>query len=231
VRKQHKESHRIANIGWLRAAVLGANDGIISTASLIMGVAAAQASHQQLLLTGLAGLAAGSMSMATGEFISVSSQADTEKAALEEEKAELEADFDAEHRELTGIYMSRGLDRALAGQVATGLMAHDALGAHARDELGISEISTARPLQAVTASAASFASGAALPLAVTAIAPAAHVMSAVGGATLISLACLGALAAKAGRADMWNGAIRITFWGILAMAVTSVIGRLFGAGG
>lgn len=231
MKKKHRESHRIENIGWLRAAVLGANDGIISTASLILGVAAANASHGSVLLTGAAGLAAGAMSMATGEYVSVSSQADTEKAALAEEQAEIDADFDAEHRELAGIYVSRGLDRALAGQVATGLMAHDALGAHARDELGISEITAARPLQAAFASACSFATGAALPLAVTALAPASHVMPAVGGAALASLACLGAIAARAGGAAMLPGALRITFWSALAMAVTSGVGTLFGTAG
>jgi VIT1/CCC1 family predicted Fe2+/Mn2+ transporter len=230
VKRKHRETHRIENIGWLRAAVLGANDGIISTASLILGVAAAHASHGNVLLTGVAGLAAGAMSMATGEYVSVSSQADTEKAALAEEQAELDADFDAEHRELAGIYISRGLDRALAGQVAAGLMAHDALGAHARDELGISEITAARPLQAAFASACSFASGAALPLAVTAFAPPAQVIPAVGGATLVALAFLGALAAKVGGARMLPGALRVTFWSALAMGVTSGVGTLFGTG-
>jgi VIT1/CCC1 family predicted Fe2+/Mn2+ transporter len=230
VKRKHRENHRIENIGWLRAAVLGANDGIISTASLILGVAAAHASHGNVLLTGVAGLAAGAMSMATGEYVSVSSQADTEKAALAEEQAELDADFDAEHRELAGIYVSRGLDRARAGQVAAGLMAHDALGAHARDELGISEITAARPLQAAFASACSFASGAALPLAVTALAPPAQVIPAVSGATLVALAFLGALAAKAGGAKMLPGALRVTFWSALAMGVTSAVGTLFGTG-
>ncbi|NEX62142.1 VIT1/CCC1 transporter family protein [Noviherbaspirillum galbum] len=226
---KHHESHSIAQIGWLRAAVLGANDGIVSTASLILGVAAAHASHQSLLLTGLAGLAAGSMSMATGEYVSVSSQADTEKAALAQEQSELENDYHAEHRELAGIYMNRGLDHPLAAQVASKLMAHDALGAHARDELGISELSTARPLQAAAASAASFATGAALPLAVTAIAPAAHVMPVVAGTALLSLAGLGALAAKAGGAALLPGALRVTFWSALAMGITVAVGTLFGA--
>ncbi|MBK4735861.1 VIT1/CCC1 transporter family protein [Noviherbaspirillum pedocola] len=231
MKKGHNESHRIANIGWLRAAVLGANDGIISTASLIMGVAAAHASHQNLLLTGVAGLAAGSMSMATGEYVSVSSQSDTEKAALAEEQAELDKDFDAEHRELAGIYMSRGLDRPLAGQVATRLMEHDALGAHARDELGISEITTARPLQAAFASATSFAAGAALPLAVTAFSPSAHVLPVVSGSALAALFGLGALAAKTGGAPVLPGAMRITFWSALAMAVTVAVGSIFGVSG
>lgn len=227
----HREFHRIENIGWLRAAVLGANDGIISTASLIMGVAAAHAPHESLLLTGLAGLAAGSMSMATGEYVSVSSQADTEKAALAEEKSELDKDPDAEHRELAGIYMNRGLDRPLAGQVAARLMQHDALGAHARDELGISEITTARPLQAAFASASSFATGAALPLAVTAFAPAAQVLPWVSGTALVALFCLGGVAAKAGGAPVLPGALRITFWSALAMAVTAGVGAVFGVRG
>jgi VIT1/CCC1 family predicted Fe2+/Mn2+ transporter len=227
---KHRERHRIENIGWLRAAVLGANDGIISTASLVLGVAAAHASHASLLLTGIAGLAAGTMAMATGEYVSVSSQADTEKAALAEEKAELETDYNAEHRELAGIYVGRGLDRALAGQVASKLMEHDALGAHARDELGISEITTARPLQAAAASACSFSIGAALPLGVTALSPSTYVMPVVGGSALVSLALLGALAAKAGGAKMLPGALRITFWSALAMAVTSGVGALFGTG-
>ena len=227
---KHREKHRIEHVGWLRAAVLGANDGIISTASLVLGVAAANASHASLLLTGFAGLAAGTMAMATGEYVSVSSQADTEKAALTEEKAELETDYDAEHRELAGIYVSRGLDRALAGQVASKLMEHDALGAHARDELGISEIATARPLQAAIASACSFAIGAALPLGVTALSPSTYVVPVVGGSALVSLALLGALAAKAGGAEMLPGALRVTFWSALAMAVTSSVGALFGIG-
>lgn len=226
--RTHRERHSIENIGWLRAAVLGANDGIISTASLILGVAAAHASHSNLLLTGLAGLAAGAMSMATGEYVSVSSQADSEKAALGQEKAELETDYDAEHRELAGIYVSRGLDRSLAGHVASKLMAHDALGAHARDELGISEITSARPLQAAIASACSFSIGAALPLGVTAVAKADYVVPMVGGTALVSLAFLGALAARAGGAEMLPAALRITFWSALAMAVTSGVGALFG---
>lgn len=225
---RHREFHSIAHIGWLRAAVLGANDGIVSTASLILGVAAAHASHQNILLTGLAGLASGAMSMAAGEYVSVSAQADTEKAALAQEQSELDGDYAAEHRELVGIYMGRGLDRALADQVATRLMEHDALGAHARDELGISEITTARPLQAAGASAASFAVGAALPLAVSAIAPAEHVIAAVAGSALVSLAALGAVAAKAGGANMLTSALRISFWSALAMAVTTAVGSLFG---
>jgi VIT1/CCC1 family predicted Fe2+/Mn2+ transporter len=226
--KKHHEKHRIENVGWLRAAVLGANDGIISTASLILSVAAAHASHGNILLTGAAGLAAGSMAMATGEYVSVSSQADTEKAALAEEQAELEDDFDAEHRELAGIYVSRGLDRSLASQVASRLMEHDALGAHARDELGISEITSARPMLAAATSATSFATGAALPLAVTALAPPAYILPAVASGALLSLSLRGALAAKAGGAKMLPGATRIAFWSALAMAVSSGVGMLFG---
>jgi VIT1/CCC1 family predicted Fe2+/Mn2+ transporter len=226
----HRETHRIENIGWLRAAVLGANDGIISTASLILGVASAHVSHGNLLTTGMAGLAAGAMSMATGEYVSVSSQADSEKAALAQEKAELDADFDAEHRELAGIYVSRGLDRLLAGQVASKLMAHDALGAHARDELGISEMTAARPLQAAIASALSFSIGAMLPLAVTAAVAADYVVPMVSSTALVSLALLGAVAAKVGGASMLPAAARIAFWSALAMAVTSGVGFLFGLG-
>lgn len=225
-----KERHRIEHIGWLRAAVLGANDGIISTSSLILGIAAAHASHANLLLTGMAGLAAGAMSMATGEYVSVSSQADTERAALAEEKAELEQDPEGERRELAGIYVNRGLDRSLAVQVASGLMKHDALSAHARDELGISEITAARPLQAAAASAASFAAGAALPLGVTALSPPAHVIPIIASTALGALASLGALAAMTGGAKMLPGAIRVTFWSALAMIVTTSIGALFGAG-
>jgi VIT1/CCC1 family predicted Fe2+/Mn2+ transporter len=228
---RHRELHGIGHINWMRAAVLGANDGIVSTASLLLGVAAAHASHQSLLVTGLAGLVGGAMSMATGEYVSVSSQADTEKAALAQERSELENDYEAEHRELTRIYMSRGLELPLAREVATSLMAHDALGAHARDELGISEITSARPLQAASASAASFAAGAALPLIVAVIVPTAYVIPAVGAASLISLAGLGALAAKTGGANMLRSAVRITFWSALAMAVTTAIGSLFGAVG
>lgn len=226
--KRHREKHRIENIGWLRAAVLGANDGIISTACLILGVAAAHSSRESLLVAGIAGLVAGSMSMATGEYVSVSSQADTEKATLAQEKNELESDFEAERRELAGIYRRRGLDAPLAAEVADKLMAHDALEAHAREELGISETTSVRPLQAAVASAGSFAFGAALPLAVAFFSPLNHVMAAITGAALASLALLGALAARLGGAKILPGTVRITFWGALAMAVTSAIGSLSG---
>jgi VIT1/CCC1 family predicted Fe2+/Mn2+ transporter len=229
MRKRHREQHRIENIGWLRAAVLGANDGIISTSSLVLGVAAAHAAHGNIVLTALAGLVAGAMSMATGEYVSVSSQADTEKAAIAEEQAELESDFDSEHRELAMIYMQRGLDRPLAAQVAQQLMKHDALGAHARDELGISDISTARPLQAAWASAASFSVGAALPLAVTAFAPAQNLMVSMVVASLGALAILGGVAARTGGARVLPGVVRITFWSTLAMSFSAGVGAAFGA--
>jgi VIT1/CCC1 family predicted Fe2+/Mn2+ transporter len=229
IKKRHKENHRIESIGWLRAAVLGANDGIVSTASLIVGVAAAHAAHSNILLTGVAGLVAGAMSMATGEYVSVYSQADTEQAALDEERAEIETDFASEQRELAAIYVGRGLDLSLARQVAEKLMAHDALGAHAREELGISDITTARPLQAALASACSFAAGAALPLAVTALAPEAHVIVMVTATALLALAFLGGLAAKAGAAKILPGVLRVTFWSALAMGVTSGVGALFGS--
>ncbi|OMQ27019.1 VIT1/CCC1 transporter family protein [Serratia oryzae] len=224
----HRERHSIEKIGWLRAAVLGANDGIVSTASLLLGVASANATHSSILLTGIAGLAAGAMSMATGEYVSVSSQADTERAALAEEQAELHADYAGEHRELTSIYVHRGLDLALAKQVAEKLMQHDALGAHARDELGISEITTARPLQAALASATSFAAGAILPLCVALIAAAQWAIPAIALSALLSLAILGGIAAKAGGAPIGPGVIRITFWSALAMGVSSGVGALFG---
>jgi VIT1/CCC1 family predicted Fe2+/Mn2+ transporter len=230
VPKRHREQHRIKNIGWLRAAVLGANDGIVSTASLVLGVAAAHAGHGSILVAGMAGLAAGSMSMATGEYVSVSSQADSEKAALDEERAEIEEDFPSERRELTAIYVRRGLDLALARKVAEKLMEHDALGAHARDELGISEVTSARPLQAAIASACSFAAGAALPLAIVALAPEQQLIPWVAGAALVSLAFLGGLAAKAGGAELLPGVVRVTFWSALAMGVTFGVGALFGAG-
>lgn len=227
--RRHTERHRTDRVGWLRAAVLGANDGIVSTASLLVGVAAASASHANLLVTGIAGLVAGAMSMAAGEYVSVHSQADTEKADLARERAELEADPVAERRELTAIYVSRGLERGLAEQVAGQLMAHDALGAHARDELGISEALSARPIQAALASAASFAVGAVLPLAVTAVAPAQHLIPWVSGTSLLFLAALGVVAARVGGAGMLLGAWRVTFWGALAMAITAGVGALFGA--
>lgn len=204
---------------------------MISTASLLVGIAAAQASHSNVLLTGFAALVAGSMSMASGEYISVSSQADTERAALQQEKEELANDPEAEHRELVSIYMHRGLNRELAQQVVTRLMAHDALGAHSRDELGISEITQARPFQAALASAASFAVGAAVPLIICAIVPQGWLVAALVGATLIGLAALGALAAKVGGAAPLPATIRVTCWGALAMAATIVVGSLFGAAG
>ena len=226
---RHIERHRTARIGWLRAAVLGANDGIVSTASLIVGVAAASTSHGNLLLTGVAALVAGAMSMAAGEYVSVHSQADTEKADLARESAELGKDPVAEHSELAAIYMSRGLDHNLAGQVAQKLMAHDALGAHARDELGISEAMSAKPLQASLASAASFAVGALLPLLVTALVTAPLLVWWVAGTSLVFLALLGAVAARAGGAGVLAGAWRVTFWGALAMGITAGVGSLFGA--
>ena len=226
---RHPERHRTARIGWLRAAVLGANDGIVSTASLIVGVAAANPDPRGLLLTGLAGLVAGAMSMAAGEYVSVHSQADTERAELARERAELQNDAASEQRELAAIYVERGLDAALAAQVAEQLMQHDALGAHARDELGISEAFSARPLQAALASAASFTVGAALPLAITAMAPAQSLMAWVSGSSLVFLAVLGAVAARVGGAPVLAGAWRVTFWGALAMGITAGVGSLFGA--
>jgi len=225
---RHAESHRTQRIGWLRAAVLGANDGIVSTASLLLGVAAAHATRGNVLVAGVAGLVAGAMSMAAGEYVSVHSQADTERAELETERAELEADEKGEHRELTAIYVSRGLDPSLAKQVADQLMAHDALGAHARDELGITETLRARPIQAALASATSFAAGAAMPLLVTVIAPATRLTPFVAGASLVFLALLGGVAARVGGAGVLRGAVRVTFWGALAMALTAGVGALFG---
>jgi VIT1/CCC1 family predicted Fe2+/Mn2+ transporter len=222
------ERHRGARVGWLRAAVLGANDGILSTASLVLGVAAAHATHGNVVVAGVAGLVAGSMSMAAGEYVSVHSQADTEKADLKLERAELKNDNAGEHTELAAIYIARGLDAKLAKQVAQQLMAHDALGAHARDELGISPALKPRPIQAALASAASFAVGSAMPLAVTAIAPAAALIPLVSGTSLLFLALLGGLAAHAGGAGVKLGAIRVTFWGALAMAATAGVGALFG---
>ena len=223
----HKERHRIGRIGWLRAAVLGANDGILSTASLVLGVAAAHATHVNVLVAGVAGLVAGTMSMAAGEYVSVHSQSDTEHADLERERAELKADEKGEHKELAAIYVTRGLNPSLANQVAQQLMAHDALGAHARDELGISKSLVARPIQAALASAGSFAAGAALPLLVTVLAPEASLIPVVAGTSLAFLALLGGLAARAGGARMIAGAMRVTFWGALAMAVTAGVGALF----
>ena len=227
--RRHAERHRTDRIGWLRAAVLGANDGIVSTASLVVGVAAAGATPANVLLTGVAGLVAGAMSMAAGEYVSVHSQADTEAADLARERAEIETDPAAEHRELSAIYVGRGLDPALAKQVAEQLMQHDALGAHARDELGISAALAARPVQAALASAGSFAVGALLPLAATALAPGDAVIVWVSVSSLVFLALLGVLAARAGGANPWLGAWRVTFWGALAMAITAGVGALFGA--
>jgi VIT1/CCC1 family predicted Fe2+/Mn2+ transporter len=215
-------------VGWLRAAVLGANDGIVSTASLVLGVAAAHGSHGSIVVAGVAGLVAGAMSMAAGEYVSVHSQADTEQADLALERKELKTDDTGEHRELEAIYVGRGLEPALAKQVAEQLMAHDALGAHARDELGITSALAARPAQAALASAASFSVGAALPLAVAVFAPPAILIAAVAAASLLFLAALGALAARAGGANMVVGAVRVTLWSALAMAVTAGVGALFG---
>lgn len=228
MRFHHRERHSTQHVGWLRAAVLGANDGIVSTASLILGVSAAHQAHANIVIAGIAGLVAGAMSMATGEYVSVHSQADAEKADLERERRELATDKSAEHGELKEIYESRGLDPELAEQVAAQLMRHDALGAHARDELGISEPMRARPIQAALASAASFAAGAVLPLIVAAAVPSGLLIFAVAGASLLFLVVLGALAARAGGASMIPGAVRVTFWSALAMAVTMGVGALFG---
>lgn len=225
---RHFEKHRTHHIGWLRAAVLGANDGIVSTASLIVGVAAANVSQHTLLLTGVAGLVAGAMSMAAGEYISVHSQADTEKADLLREQNELETDHAAETAELAAIYQSRGLDTKLAKQVATQLMKHDAIGAHARDELGISDVLSAKPLQAAMASAASFAVGAALPLMVLLLAPQPNLIFWISASSLLFLALLGVLAAQIGGASKLKGAWRVSFWGALAMLVTAGVGLMFG---
>ena len=225
---RHRERHRTDRIGWLRAAVLGANDGIVSTASLVLGVAAAHGSHSSILVAGVAGLVAGAMSMAAGEYVSVHSQADAEQADLERERKELKSDDAGERRELTAIYIGRGLEPALAKQVADQLMAHDALGAHARDELGISETLSARPVQAALSSAASFAVGAAMPLLVAALAPQAIMIPLVCGTSLVFLALLGGVAARAGGANVTVAAMRVTFWGALAMALTAGVGALFG---
>jgi vacuolar iron transporter family protein len=228
MRARHREDHRTTRIGWLRAAVLGANDGILSTASLVLGVAFAHASHSNILVAAIAGLVAGAMSMAAGEYVSVHSQADTEKADLKREREELKTNDKGEHKELAAIYVARGLDASLAKQVARQLMAHDALEAHARDELGISKTLSARPLQAALASAASFAVGAAMPLVVTAIVPEASLIYLVSGTSLLFLALLGGLAAHVGGAGVAVGAIRVTFWGALAMGITAGVGALFG---
>jgi VIT1/CCC1 family predicted Fe2+/Mn2+ transporter len=226
---RHAEHHRTHRIGWLRAAVLGANDGIVSTASLIVGVAAAESSRSSILVAGMAGLVAGAMSMAAGEYVSVSSQSDTENADLDRERAELATDGDFEHAELADIYVKRGLDAQLADQVATQLMAKDALGAHARDELGISDTLSARPVQAALASAGTFSVGAAMPLLIVILVPASSLVWAVSGSSLFFLALLGSLAARAGGSSVWKAAARVTFWGALAMALTAGVGALFGA--
>lgn len=226
--KPHREKHYYERTGWLRAAVLGANDGIVSTASLIIGVAAAQAAPAEILLAGVAGLVAGAMSMAAGEYVSVSSQADTEKADLHRERLELERNPEFEHRELTEIYEDRGLTPELAKQVATQLMEHDALAAHARDELGITAESRARPLQAALTSACAFATGAAIPLLTVLMVSERLLIPAVSIGTLVSLALLGGLAARAGGFRRLISIARVTFWGALAMAVTAAIGSLFG---
>jgi vacuolar iron transporter family protein len=225
----HREAHRTRRIGWLRAAVLGANDGIVSTASLMVGVAAANVGRSELLLAGVAGLVAGAMSMAAGEYVSVSSQTDTEEADLARESAELKAQPESERQELAAIYVKRGLTRQLATQVAEQLMAHDELGAHARDELGITVITKANPVQAALTSALTFAMGAALPLLAAVAAPPSLLLPVVGGASLIVLTALGALAARAGGASILRGSLRVLFWGTLAMALTAGVGKLFGA--
>lgn len=226
--KHHRENHKLENVGWLRAAVLGANDGIVSTSSLILGVAASHAAHSSILVAGVAGLVAGAMSMATGEYISVQSQADTEKAALETERIELHDNLSAENLELTSIYIARGLDAALAKQVAEKLMAHDALGAHAREELGISDAMSAKPLQAAFASALSFSIGALLPLLAALMAPAKFLVPVVVVGSLAFLAVLGGVAAKAGGANLQKGVLRVTFWSALSMAVSTAIGAMLG---
>lgn len=225
---RHREVHRTDRIGWLRAAVLGANDGIVSTASLVVGVAAAHATSHDILVAGVAGLVAGAMSMAAGEYVSVSSQADTEQADLAREKKELATDSAAELKELTGIYVKRGLEPSLAEQVAQQLTAHNALEAHARDELGISEALSARPIQAAFASAGAFTVGAVMPILTVLIAPAAHLAVIVAVSSLVFLAGLGALAAYTGGANILRSVIRLTFWGGLAMALTAGVGALFG---
>jgi len=228
-RTLHPELHRTARIGWLRAAVLGANDGIVSTASLMVGVAAAHAEYGELLVAGIAGLVAGAMSMAAGEYVSVSSQSDTEQADLGRERAELRARPEFEAQELAAIYVTRGLTPELATQVAQQLMAHDALGAHARDELGISEALSARPVQAALTSAATFAAGAALPLLAALVAPAQQRVPLLAATSLVFLTALGGLAARAGGAPVLEASARVAFWGALAMGLTAAVGRLFGA--
>jgi vacuolar iron transporter family protein len=227
--RSHRERHFIARIGWLRAAVLGANDGIVSTASLIVGVAAAGADKQAILIAGIAGLVAGAMSMAAGEYVSVSSQADAENADLARERIELKTDIEFEKQELADIYVGRGLQPDLARQVAEQLMAKDALGAHARDELGISDMTAARPVQAAIASAAAFASGAALPLLIVVLASTPTLTLTVSVAALVFLALLGGLGARAGRSKPWKAIVRVVFWGAVAMVATAGVGALFGA--
>lgn len=225
---RHRENHRTHRTGWLRAAVLGANDGIVSTASLVLGVAASGASTHVILVTGVAGLVAGAMSMAAGEYVSVSSQADTETADLARESQELAENPAQEHAELKSIYVKRGLDDALAASVATQLMAHDSLGAHARDELGISDTLAAKPVQAAFASAGTFAVGAALPLLMVLMLPASILTWGLAGSSLVFLALLGLLAARAGGSSLFASVVRVTFWGALAMALTAGVGALFG---
>jgi len=224
----HRERHKTERIGWLRAAVLGANDGIVSTASLVVGVAASNASHQSVLIAGVAGLVAGALSMAAGEYVSVSSQADTEQADLGRERVELATDIESERDELTSIYIGRGLDPGLARQVALKLMENDPLAAHARDELGITEAASARPIQAALTSALTFAAGAALPLLAVLAAPLSVTVPVVSGTSLLFLAILGALAAHTGGASRLKGAVRVTFWGPLAIGLTAGVGALFG---
>jgi vacuolar iron transporter family protein len=231
MRRRAHELHSLGGIGWLRASVLGANDGIVSTASLILGVAAAHTSETTIIVSGTAALVAGAMSMATGEYVSVHSQADTEAAALAQERAELEVDFAGERRELSEIYVRRGLDQKLAAQVAAQLMAHDALGSHARDELGLTTVSQARPLQAALASAASFASGAILPLLVAAWSPQRYRMISVVVSSLLCLLILGGWSARVGGANMWTAALRVAFWSALAMGVTALVGAVAGSFG
>jgi len=224
----HHETHRTHRIGWLRAAVLGANDGIVSTASLIVGIAASHAAHYDIVLAGVAGLVAGAMSMAAGEYVSVSSQADTEQADLARERKELKEDVHHEQKELQAIYVARGLDPLLAGQVAEQLMNHDALGAHARDELGISATGIARPIQAALTSAATFSVGAVLPLLIVMLVPDTNLIVFVSSASLLFLALLGILAAYTGGASLIKSAFRVTFWGALAMGLTAAVGAVFG---
>ncbi len=224
----HRERHKTHHIGWLRAAVLGANDGILSTASLIVGVASSNVNHNAVVIAGMAGLVAGAMSMAAGEYVSVSSQSDTEEADLNVERLELANSIEAEHKELSNIYIQRGLEPDLANEVAEQLMAKDALGAHARDELGISEIVAAKPVQAAFASSASFAVGAAMPMLVAIFAPVSMLVWLVSVSSLLFLGILGAVAAKTGGAGIWKGALRVTFWGAVAMAATALVGAAFG---